>query len=240
VTETGMDDQGGKNGPTEGYDPLAETDRPPHEPLFNAPWPAVVLLASLALAFAAQTLLLSNDQLVRLALSPAYLREGMAWTLVSHMFLHSGWGHIGMNFASALAFGPPVAHLFGVRGRGPLLFFAFYLLCGVLAGLGYCLLHWNSSAVMLGASGAISGLWGAASRMLGQVSPERGGGMAPILSRPVVTQTAVFVGINVVMGLLGVFGGLNIAWEAHLIGYAAGLLLIGPMSRLVRGGAITP
>ncbi len=149
-----MDDLGGKK--------VLETK----EPLFNAPWPSMVLLGVLALAFALQLTLLSDAEQERLALSPAGLRGGAYGTLVSYMFLHSGWAHIGMNWVSALAFGPPVARFLGVRGRGAAAFFGFFLVCGVIAGLGYCLVHWNSEQIVIGASGAISGLWGAASRLL--------------------------------------------------------------------------
>lgn len=216
MTHGAGDNLGGRNDP------------PAREPLFNAPWPATALILVLAIAFGLQALLLTEAGVYSLALTPMGLRSGMWWTLFSYMFLHSGWAHILMNAGSALAFAPPVARLLGGQGRGAVVFFGFYLLCGVLAGLGFCLLHWQGSGPVIGASGAVSGLWGAASRLLA------GRGLAPALSRPVLTQAAVFAGINVLLGVLGVFGGLNIAWEAHLIGYAAGLALIGPAARLAR------
>ena len=199
---------------------------PAKEPMFNIPWPAMTLLAVLALAFELQSTVLSPEAAAALALSPAGLAGGAYGSLVSYMFLHSGWAHVLMNGASALAFGPPVARFLGVRGRGPVLFFAFFLASGVAAGLGYCLLHWNSPAYVIGASGAVSGLWGAASRLLiGQ------GRLAPVLNRQVLLQGAAFVIVNTVVGLGGAFALLNIAWEAHLIGYAFGLLTIGVLAR---------
>jgi membrane associated rhomboid family serine protease len=36
------------------------------------------------------------------------------------------------------------------------------------------------------------------------------------------------------IGLAPGAGGVAIAWEAHLFGYAAGLLLIGPVARIMR------
>lgn len=147
--------------------------------------------------------------------------------LVSHIFLHGGWTHLLMNAGSALAFGPPVARLLGPGGKGAVLYFGFFLLCGVLAGLGYVAVHLGGSAPVIGASGAVSGLWGAASRLL-----DRRGRMAPILSRQVLGQAMVFTALNVVIGLAGGFAQLHIAWEAHLAGYLAGLLLIGPASLL--------
>jgi membrane associated rhomboid family serine protease len=176
--------------------------------------------------------ILPNALQERLALSPPALRSGGVVTLISYIFLHSGWAHFLTNGASALAFGPPVARMLGTRGRGPVLFFVFFLLCGVIAGFGYCLLHWNSDTIVIGASGAISGLWGAASRMMGGR-----GTLAPAFSRQVLTQGVAFTIVNVVAGLAGVFSALNIAWEAHLIGYLAGLLFIGPFARLAPQGS---
>ena len=132
-----------------------------------------------------------------------------------------------MNAAAAFAFGPPVARLFGPGFGGAVLFFGFFLICGAIAGLGHVGLNLNSPALLVGASGAISGLWGAASRLLGQH-----GGLAPLMNRAVISQALAFAAINVVIGLAGVLANLNIGWQAHLVGYAAGLLLIGPAARI--------
>jgi membrane associated rhomboid family serine protease len=43
--------------------------------------------------------------------------------------------------------------------------------------------------------------------------------------------------VNAVVALVGVggvAGDAPIAWEAHLVGYAAGLILVGPVVRLLR------
>ena len=66
--------------------------------------------------------------------------------------------HLLINSAWFLAFATPVA-----RRIGPVRFLAFFLLCGVGGALLY--LPFNS-APMVGASGAISGLMGAAMRFL--------------------------------------------------------------------------
>jgi membrane associated rhomboid family serine protease len=84
---------------------------------------------------------------------------------------------------------------------------------------------------VIGASGAISALWGAASRLLiGR------GALAPPFDRQVITQAVAFAIINVIAGMAGLFSNLQIAWEAHLVGYVAGLLLIGPFVRLASQG----
>jgi membrane associated rhomboid family serine protease len=68
--------------------------------------------------------------------------------------------------------------------------------------------------------------------------------MAPLLSRQILLMSAVWAVINVVAGVTGLGTGGSgvqlIAWQAHLGGYAAGLLLAGlfdPLSRLNNGEA---
>jgi membrane associated rhomboid family serine protease len=188
----------------------------------------MVLPAVLVAAFVVQSQVLSGEQAARMALtSQAILYEGRWDTLFTHIFLHGGWTHLFMNVGSALAFGPPVARLLGRGARGAVLFLLFFLICGAFGGLGFVATHIEGSGLVVGASGAISGLWGAASRLLGQ-----NGRLAPILSRQVVSQAVVFAVLNLLIGVAGGFAQLNIAWEAHLAGYLAGLLLIGPASLL--------
>lgn len=206
---------------------MTDPDRPAAEPAFNAPWPSLVLPVALVAAYLIQTQFSPAEQAGLALSSQAILREGRWDTLFTHIFLHGGWGHLFMNAGSALAFGPPVARLFGRGAWGGALFLLFFLVCGALGGLGYVAAHLQGSGLVVGASGAISGLWGAASRLLGQK-----GRLAPMFGRQVVTQAAVFTVLNVILGLAGGLASLNIAWEAHLAGYLAGLLLIGPASLL--------
>jgi membrane associated rhomboid family serine protease len=206
---------------------LTDTRPPAPEPAFNAPWPSLVLPVVLIAAYLVQRQLPPAEQAHLALTSQAILREGRWDTLFTHIFMHAGWTHLFMNLGSALAFGPPVARLFGQGVRGAVLFVLFFLICGAFGGLGFVATHIEGSGLVVGASGAISGLWGAASRLLGQ-----NGRLAPIFSRQVISQALVFTVLNVLIGLAGGFAQLNIAWEAHLAGYVAGLLLIGPASLL--------
>jgi membrane associated rhomboid family serine protease len=84
---------------------------------------------------------------------------------------------------------------------------------------------------VVGASAAISGLMGAAFRMMYVYD----GALAPIFSRRILTWSAVWLGINVLAGLTGLGTGTTvqlIAWQAHIGGYVAGLLLAGPFALL--------
>ena len=77
-------------------------------------------------------------------------------TLVTSMFLHASWWHIIGNMWYLWIFGDNVEDRCGhVR------FFAFYLACGIAAGLGQVAMNSTSVLPTIGASGAIAGVMGA-------------------------------------------------------------------------------
>lgn len=160
-------------------------------------------------------------------LSGQAMAEGRLHTLASHMFVHGGVAHLMMNLGGLMALTGVVMGRFG-RGTGAWL---RYLLLFGLSGLSgaalYLALHPAGVVPMVGASGAICGLWGAAARY----APD--GGVAPLRSAQVRRNVVPFVQMNVILFLIlfalvrlsGGVGGL--AWEAHLGGFLFGLLL-GP------------
>jgi membrane associated rhomboid family serine protease len=77
-------------------------------------------------------------------------------TLLSSMFLHSSWAHLLSNMLYLGVFGAPIE-----RRTGPFRFFAFYLFCGLAAGVAHVVSGPESMVPMVGASGAISGILGA-------------------------------------------------------------------------------
>ena len=77
-------------------------------------------------------------------------------TLVTSQFMHGGWSHLIFNMWFLWIFGDNVED-----ALGHVKFLVFYLLCGVVAGLGQSILNFNSAAPMVGASGAIAGVMGA-------------------------------------------------------------------------------
>lgn len=192
----------------------------------------VVLLGALAGAYALQVLVLGEAAYGRFGFSPAGLEAGLWFGLVSALFLHGSLIHLVMNTVAALAFGSPVARYLGLRGRGAGLFFGFYILCGVLANYAFARLHPGMDMILVGASGAVFGLIGAATRLLAGR-----GNLAPLLNRQVLGMSAAWIGMNLLIGLLGFSPGMEgalVAWEAHIAGYLAGLLLIGPVAWLAR------
>jgi rhomboid family protein len=77
-------------------------------------------------------------------------------TLVTSMFLHSGWVHLIGNMIYLFVFGKGVEN-----ALGSLRFILFYLLCGIAAALTQALTEPAATLPMVGASGAIAGVLGA-------------------------------------------------------------------------------
>lgn len=220
------------------------------QPVFRAPAVVISLIALLAAAHGARMLMpanLSAEMIDQFAFIPAryshaflvthnvdpggWLARGVPF--VSYMALHNDFTHLVINSLWLLAFGPIVARRFG-----GILFLLFFLVCGVAGALTHLAFNWGSLAPVIGASGAISGLMAAGLRLLPSQAPWAHAGeekLAPIFSRQILVFTLIWMAINLVAGLtgLGVGGEAGlIAWQAHLGGYLAGLLLAGPFDQL--------
>jgi membrane associated rhomboid family serine protease len=89
-------------------------------------------------------------------LAPGIPAVSPIFSLLSYQFLHGSWLHVGFNMLFLWVFGDNVEDAMG-HGR----FLAFYLLCGILAGLVHGLTGPGSTVPTVGASGAISGVLGA-------------------------------------------------------------------------------
>jgi len=239
-------------------------------PAFNAPPVVMVLILALLGFFAlfnAMSVETQEDMLVLFALFPARFIApaaqphlvfpggvwGDLWTLISYTFMHGSWMHVIVNSIWLLAFGSPVA-----RRIGALRFGLLYFFCGIVGGLLHVVLNGGSIVPVVGASGAISGLMGAAARFvflaggpLGGLAGQSGSSSAPraqssiraaLSDRRVLIFVGVWVGLNFLFGLSGITmmgGTANIAWEAHLGGFMAGLFFFGffdPYRRSPSGG----
>jgi membrane associated rhomboid family serine protease len=232
------------------------------QPFLLVPWPVLFLIGLLATCYAAFALapaalearILADYAFIPARYSHAFLLAhgyepgtvlDRGLPFVSYIFLHASLGHVAINSVWLLPFGTVVA-----RRYGAIAFFIFFLLCGAAGAAFHLACNWGSALPVVGASGAISGLMGAAFRMMGPPRPAPDGfgwapaPLAPILSPRIVVWSAVWVGINILVGVTGLGAGTEvrlIAWQAHLGGYFSGLLLAGPFAMLTggleRGGA---
>jgi membrane associated rhomboid family serine protease len=138
---------------------------------------------------------------------------------ITYQFLHGGWMHLVINMVTLAAFGAPVERMLGVRR-----FVLFYLSAGIVAGFVQVVLYPDSIDPVIGASGAISGVFGAVLMLMRYV------GSLPSLY-PIA---GIWIAINVFFGLFGGMpgaGGEQIAWAAHVGGFLYGLLAIRLFAR---------
>jgi membrane associated rhomboid family serine protease len=224
------------------------------EPIFNVPTVVVALLALLALIHGVREYLLSEAQDVQVLLTFAFIPArydgsvllqgwpgGVAanvWTFVTYAFLHANWMHFGVNAIWFLPFGSAVARRFGT-----LRFLSFLAVAAACGAAVHLATHTGEQYPMIGASAAISGTMAAAMRFAFQ----RGGPLSMLRSGDaesyhvpalplvgvfrdarVLLFLAVWFGMNIIFGV-GSFptltGGESVAWQAHVGGFLAGLLL---------------
>jgi membrane associated rhomboid family serine protease len=193
-------------------------------------WQGGVLVAVLVVAFVAQ--LFTPDMGASFGVSADALRAGRWWTPVTAIFVHAGLWHLWMNLSALLGICDPIRRRFGGTLRGWLAFLGLFLSTGVLAWAGFLVAHPFGSLPAVGASGALCGMWGASSRLADDGLAELRSRVVWLNLKELVRSNLLLVGLFVVLGLLSRDGGVKIAWEAHLAGFAAGLLLVGPFLRL--------
>lgn len=148
------------------------------------------------------------------------------FTLITSMFMHGGFAHLGGNMLYLWVFGDNLEDRLGhIR------YLVFYLLCGIIASLSHVFTDYlfgeNHLIPSLGASGAISGIMG---------------GYLLLFPTRRVTVFIVFLFIRIPAfivlgawillqlangtGFLGGSEASGIAYAAHIGGFIAGLVLI--------------
>jgi len=225
------------------------------EPIFNVPAIVLAIIGICVLVLVGEEFLLSNEEdiafLYYFAFVPARYGKSLLpvggfpggagadiWTFVTYAFIHGDIFHLGMNSVWFLPFGSAVARRFGnLRVIG---FFAATAAAGALTHL---VTHWGELMPMIGASAAVSGFMAGAIRFAFQ----RGGPLtmfrheepaaylvpaAPLsfaLRDPrIMVFLLAWFGLNLLFGIgsIGLPGAeQSIAWEAHIGGFVAGLLL---------------
>jgi membrane associated rhomboid family serine protease len=147
-------------------------------------------------------------------------------TLITSIFMHGGWAHLGGNMLYLWIFGDNLENTLG-----HLRYLAFYLLTGIIASLAYVfstyLLGDDPLVPSLGASGAISGVLG------GYISLFPMKRVTVLIFWFITHVPAIIVlGLWIVLQVVSGFGALGeaatggVAYSAHIGGFIAGLLLI--------------
>jgi len=213
------------------------------EPAFNLPGSLVAALALLTFIHVVRTYLLSPaaDEFVllhfafipgRYAIAFSDQDMGWLWSPVTYSLLHGNWEHLIFNAFWMVAFGAPV-----VRRIGPWRFFVFWCLSAIASVAFHTALNWGAMIIVVGASGVVSGLMGAAARFVFSPSGRISRQFAHLNRRLTIPEALsnrsvlVFSGIwfltNFLIGfgqIFGTVGGGAIAWEAHIGGFLFGFL----------------
>ena len=154
-----------------------------------------------------------------------------AWpTLVTSMFLHGGFLHLGGNLLYLWIFGNNVEEVLG-----PVRFALFYALVGFGAHFAHVITDPSSPVPTIGASGAIAGVLAAylvrypGARVLSAV-------FLVFFIRVVRIPASLMIGAWLLLQIVGGasrFGAAGdsggIAWFEHLGGFVAGLVLFRPL-----------
>ncbi|WP_390919418.1 rhomboid family intramembrane serine protease [Neorhizobium turbinariae] len=218
----------------------------PSPPIFNLPNSLVFTLALLALIYVVQEYLLGPEEraylVIDLAFAPLRYAYPLAeqgyewlWTPVTYSLLHGSIEHILFNSLWLMAFGAPV-----VRRIGTVRYLVFWALSAVASAFFHAWINWGDETLLIGASGVVSALMGAAcrfafpgergyDRMYGHLLP-RQSILGAFRNRTVVIFTAMwFLGNLLVAFGVTLFGADvgPIAWDAHIGGFLFGFLTFG-------------
>jgi len=230
---------------------------PPRQPIFNLPL-AVLALCGLLLAIQAASDLVLNDSgrqaaLTWLAFIPYRLidptgadggRWPLLWTPFTHAFLHAGWEHVGLNVVWLAIFGTPVTQRYGAVRM-----YALFLLGALVGAIAFAATTLPQVQVLLGASGGIAALTGGAVRFIFQppvVVVNEKTGERHFLGRKLATLgefvrnptarffSIVWIVLNGIVPIIPMLTGntdFQVAWQAHIGGFLAGLLLVPLLER---------
>jgi len=231
--------------------PAPETEQPmidgprPRTPIFNLP---PVLTASLGLLIAiyvVQSILFSSDMLDWFFFTLGFVpgryvvplsQQGWEWlwTPITYSLLHANIEHIVFNGLWLMAFGAPVARRIGLRR-----FIVFWILSAIASAALNAAINWGAMSLMIGASGVVSALMGAACRFafppetLGRRGREahlnpRLSVVAALRSRTVFIFILFWFLTNILIAfgipLVG-DGSQEVAWDAHVGGFLFGFFL---------------
>jgi membrane associated rhomboid family serine protease len=153
----------------------------------------------------------------------------VAATLVTSMFLHGGLLHLAGNMLYLWIFGNNVED-----AMGRIRFILFYLLCGLVAAYAHAYMNRTSLTPMIGASGAISGVLGAYLLLYPRarvVTLMFFGFFIRTVEVPAKFVLGFWFALQFLNAFLTSGTGGGVAWYAHIAGFIAGLLLIGPFKR---------
>jgi membrane associated rhomboid family serine protease len=223
-------------------------------PIFNLPRILLATLCLLGAIYAVQSLLLSADAVDWLFFNFGFIparyvvpfsEQGLQWlwSPVTYSLLHGSVEHILFNGLWLMAFGAPV-----VRRIGASRYVMFWAFSSVASAVLHAALNWGNPTLLIGASGVVSALMGAACRFA--FPPERRmlrpahlnprlSVMESLRSRTVMVFTVFWLIGNALIAVgIPLIGDPNqpIAWDAHIGGFVFGFVLFPLFDRNIPAG----
>ncbi len=175
------------------------------------------------------------------------IESGYLWTLLSYQFLHSGIFHFLANCLMFFQVGPDceielyVSSKSKSKKRVALVFIIYFIICGAFGALGHIIL--NTDAILVGASGSISGIFGgyliSSYRKLEKVSLDTPDlniidARKHILNLS-LQSAGVFLFINVFLAAVSRhYNLIPISWEGHLFGFIGGLVFYPILLKIIK------
>ena len=138
-------------------------------------------------------------------------------------FVHAGWLHLLANGIWVVALSPRISDFLDT-GR----FLVLFVVSGICGALTHAVINWGEPQFLVGASGAVFGLLGAAAHVPGKSGDRHG---RPTLRHYLHYVLVMMLIMNLAFALIS---GASISWEAHAGGFFAGLALF-PVLRRVPG-----
>lgn len=230
---------------------------PERQPIFLLPTPVLAFCGLLLAIQAADSLVLNDSGRAQLLtwfafvpyrlIDPPGVEGGwlpLLWTPLTHALLHGGWEHVILNSVWFAVFATPMTQRYGAVKM-----FAMFAIGAVLGAAAFAATTLPEVQVLVGASGGIAALTGAAVRFIFQppiIAIDEETGERRLVGRKLATlgefaahPTArifaiVWIVFNGVVPLLPMLTGgaaVQIAWQTHLAGFIAGLLLVPLLER---------
>ena len=227
----------------------------PSEPIFNIPAAVVTTVGVLVLVHAVRVLVLTEPQDVEFVLAFGFIPArygshvalgealpggfaGDLWTFFTYAFIHADLTHLGVNLAWLVPFASALARRFGSWR-----YVLFMLTTAAVGAMAHLVSHLGALEPMIGASASVSGTMAAAIRFAfvkgSFLSFSHGDAdtaarvpalpLTRVLRDPrVLGFLAIWFGVNIIFGVgsiaIGTDGG-SVAWQAHIGGFLAGLVL---------------
>ena len=226
------------------------------EPVFLLPGSVTALIGLLVAIHLASTLVLNQSGQLQLIFWFAFqplriiaaaddlsLAVPLIWTPFTHALMHGGWEHLLVNVAWFAIFATPVARRYGA---GSML--AIFFVSAAAGAALFAATTLYTGSYLIGASGGVAGLTGAACRFIFQpvlVTTHPDTGERIVLGRRLAGLgdlwrdnrarffILIWVVLNAAVPLLPLVTGveMSVAWQAHLGGFFAGLLMVGMFER---------